>query len=104
MSDVTGSALLVIGCIPVALSNSEGAGSVRALVRLPGPHLYKQVLGNERTKRLRWFPSLTPHLTVAVVPVTHATFAHIRRSLTPIAARKRTDVPFDRIPGTSGIS
>ncbi|MEM6373697.1 MAG: hypothetical protein AAF727_13080, partial [Pseudomonadota bacterium] len=34
------SALLVTGCIPVALSNSEGAGSVRILVRLPGTHLY----------------------------------------------------------------
>ncbi len=40
------SALLVQGCIPVALSNSEGAGSVRIVVRLPGAHLYKQVLGN----------------------------------------------------------
>ena len=51
---VAGSALLVIGCIPVALSNSEGAGSVWAVVRLPGAHLYIQVLGNERTKRLAW--------------------------------------------------
>ena len=42
-------------CIPVALSKSEGAGSVRTLVRLPGAHLYIQVLGNQ-----------TP--TVAVVP------------------------------------
>jgi len=54
---VTGAALLVIGCIPVALSNSEGAGSVLALAWLPGAHLYKQVLGNERTKRLRAGPS-----------------------------------------------
>jgi len=37
------------GCIPVALSNSEGAGSVLALARLPGAHLYIQVLGNEKT-------------------------------------------------------
>ena len=56
-SGVTGAALLVNGCIPVALSNSEGAGSVRALVRLPGAHLYIQVLGNEITKRLRAGPS-----------------------------------------------
>jgi len=30
--DVAGAALLVNGCIPVALSNSEGAGSVQAVV------------------------------------------------------------------------
>ena len=42
------------GCIPVALSNSEGVGSVRALVRLPDTHLYIQVLGNEITPRLVW--------------------------------------------------
>ena len=30
----------------MALSKSEGAGSVRALVRLSGAHLYIQVLGN----------------------------------------------------------
>jgi len=29
---VAGAALLVNGCIPVALSNSEGAGSVQAVV------------------------------------------------------------------------
>jgi len=51
--DVASAALLVNGYIPVALSNSEGAGSVRTVVRLPGAHLYIQVLGNERTKRLR---------------------------------------------------
>ena len=56
---MAGSALFVEGCIPVALSNSEGAGSVRALVRLPGTHLYIQVLGNERTSRLWWFPPLS---------------------------------------------
>lgn len=54
---VTGAALLVNGCIPVALNNSEGAGSVLALAWLPGAHLYIQVLGNERTKRLRAGPS-----------------------------------------------
>lgn len=32
--------------IPVALSNSEGAGSGAILVVLPGAHLYIQVLGN----------------------------------------------------------
>jgi len=37
------------GCIPVALSNSEGTGSVLALAWLPGAHLYIQVLGNEKT-------------------------------------------------------
>lgn len=47
LEEVTGSALLVNGCIPVALSKSEGAGSVRILVRLPGAHLYIQVLGNQ---------------------------------------------------------
>jgi len=30
---------LVLGCIPVALSKSEGAGSVWTLVHLPGAHL-----------------------------------------------------------------
>ncbi len=49
-----GSVLLVNGYIPVALSNSEGAGSVWVLAHLPGAHLYIQVLGNERTKRLQW--------------------------------------------------
>ena len=43
---VTGSASLVNGYVPVALSKSEGAGSVLALAWLPGAHLYKQVLGN----------------------------------------------------------
>jgi hypothetical protein len=43
-----GSVLRVRGHIPVALSNSEGAGSVRVLARLPGAHLYLQVLGNAR--------------------------------------------------------
>ncbi len=45
---LAGSAVLDTGKIPVALSNSEGAGSVRAVVRLPGAHLYIQVLGNSR--------------------------------------------------------
>ena len=45
---VTGSAFLVTGYVPVALSKSEGAGSVLALVRLPGAHLYIQVLGNKK--------------------------------------------------------
>jgi len=43
---LAGSALLVCGQIPVALSKSEGAGSVRILVLLSGTHLYIQVLGN----------------------------------------------------------
>ena len=43
---LAGSALLVCGQIPVALSKSEGAGSVRILVLLSGAHLYIQVLGN----------------------------------------------------------
>jgi len=30
---------LVLGCIPVALSKSEGASSVWTLVHLPGAHL-----------------------------------------------------------------
>ena len=50
---VAGSVLLVKSYIPVALSNSEGAGSVWVLAQLPGAHLYIQVLGNERTKRLQ---------------------------------------------------
>ena len=49
-----GSVLLVYGCIPVALSNSEGAGSVWVLAQLSGTHLYIQVLGNEKTQRLIW--------------------------------------------------
>ena len=40
MQGVAGSALCVRRSIPVALSKSEGAGSVRALVRLSGAHLY----------------------------------------------------------------
>ncbi len=50
---LAGSVLLVYGYIPVALSKSEGAGSVWILVQLTGAHLYIQVLGNERTKRLK---------------------------------------------------
>ena len=50
---MAGSVLLVHGYIPVALSNSEGAGSVWVLAQLPGAHLYIQVLGNEGTKRLQ---------------------------------------------------
>ena len=51
---MAGSILLVNGYIPVALSNSEGVGSVWVVAQLPGAHLYIQVLGNERTKRLQW--------------------------------------------------
>ena len=51
---MAGSVLLVNSYIPVALSNSEGVGSVWVLAQLPGAHLYIQVLGNERTKRLQW--------------------------------------------------
>ena len=42
-----GSVLLVFGYIPLALSTSEGAGSVWTLVHLPGAHLFTQVLGNK---------------------------------------------------------
>lgn len=42
-----GTAPLDTGYVPVALSKSEGAGSVRTLVHLPGAHLYIQVLGNK---------------------------------------------------------
>ena len=41
------------GYIPVALSKSEGTGSVWVLAQLSGAHLFIQVLGNERTKRLQ---------------------------------------------------
>ena len=51
---VAGAASLVTGYVPVALSKSEGAGSVQALVWLPGAHLYTQVLGNKKPKRLLW--------------------------------------------------
>jgi len=44
---------VVNGYIPVALSNSEGTGSVWVLAQLSGAHLFIQVLGNERTKRLQ---------------------------------------------------
>ena len=43
-----GSVLLVSGYIPLALSTSEGAGSVWILVHLPGAHLFTQVLGNKK--------------------------------------------------------
>ena len=46
------------GPIPVALNNSEGAGSVRIVVRLPGAHLYMQVLGNLRTPTVCAVPPL----------------------------------------------
>jgi len=49
---VAGSVLLDNGCIPVALSKSEGIGSVWALVQLSDAHLYIQVLGNHTTERL----------------------------------------------------
>ncbi|GAA6149012.1 hypothetical protein NBRC116586_20740 [Pseudooceanicola nitratireducens] len=39
LGDQAGAALLVNGYIPVALSKSEGAGSVRTVVWLPGAHL-----------------------------------------------------------------
>ena len=48
MSGVAGSALFERRYIPVALSKSEGAGSVWILVHLPGTHLYIQVLGNKK--------------------------------------------------------
>ena len=57
---VAGAASLVTGYIPVALSKSEGAGSVVILVSLPGAHLYIQVLGNAYPR------------TVAAVPATRA--------------------------------
>ena len=53
MNRVTGTASLVNDYVPVALSKSEGAGSVLVLAWLPGAHLYIQVLGNEITPRLR---------------------------------------------------
>ena len=57
---VAGSALRVKGCIPVALSNSEGAGSGRILVRLPGAHLYTQVLGNQNPTVAWWSRHMLP--------------------------------------------
>ena len=44
--------------IPVALSKSQGAGSVLALANLSGAHLYIQVLGNKtgRQRRSRHTP------------------------------------------------
>ena len=51
---IGGSVLLVSGYIPLALSTSEGAGSVWILVHLPSAHLFTQVLGEK-------------HLTVATV-------------------------------------
>lgn len=54
LKGVAGSALSVTGSIPVALSNSTGAGSVRTLVRLPGAHLYIQVPGNQNRTFVWW--------------------------------------------------
>lgn len=48
MHCVAGTAFLVIGYVPVALSKSEGASSVQAVACLPGAHLYIQVLGNKK--------------------------------------------------------
>lgn len=49
----------VCGSIPVALSETEGAGSVMAVVMLPGAHLYEQALGNSKPPRLRAGPPLS---------------------------------------------
>ncbi len=59
----TDAAFLVKGYVPVALSNSEGAGSVLVLAWLPGAHLYKQVLGN--TEPHGHSGSVTKRLTCA---------------------------------------
>ena len=58
---MAGTALLVLGPIPVALINSEGAGSVWIVVQLPGAHLFNQVLGNLRahTAALWWSRHIT---------------------------------------------
>ena len=56
------------GQIPVALLNSEGAGSVRTLVCLPGAHLYLQVFGKLSTSSVAVVPSL---LTIAFVSHKH---------------------------------
>ena len=53
MNCVAGTAFLVTGYVPVALSKSEGAGSVLALAWLPGAHLYIQVLGNKKPNGYR---------------------------------------------------
>ena len=63
---VAGSALLVICSIPVASSNSEGAGSVRTVVRLPGAHLYIQVLGNQSTTVDWWSRHIFPGFNGAI--------------------------------------
>ena len=54
LRDVAGSAPLVRGHIPVALINSEGAGSVWILVHLPGAHLLIQALGDFIPPRSFW--------------------------------------------------
>ena len=48
------------GQIPVALTTSEGAGSVWTVVQLPGTHLYTQVLGNQAALTVMAVPLLTP--------------------------------------------
>ncbi|GLO71200.1 hypothetical protein MACH17_27170 [Phaeobacter inhibens] len=45
----------------MALSNSEGAGSVRTLVLLSGAHLYIQVLGNQN-RTVDWWSRRIPPL------------------------------------------
>lgn len=75
------------GCIPVALNNSEGAGSVRIVVRLPGAHLYMQVLGNEITKRLRAGPSHFPGFQKAPKQGRRTAARTVRRRISALAIR-----------------
>ena len=71
-----GSVLLVSGYIPLALSTSEGAGSVWILVHLPGAHLFTQVLGNKNP-------------TVATVPPLYSL-----PGVAPILSAKHAKEPF----------
>ena len=64
VADQAGTALLVRGAIPVALINSEGAGSVGVLASLPGAHLCMQVLGNSIPRRSSVVPPLFPLMPV----------------------------------------
>ena len=106
LSDVkAGAALLVNGYIPVALSNSEGAGSVRTVVWLPGAHLYEQVLGNASPKRLRAGPppfSLIMGLTLVqgLLSPGVALMPECLNGLMPDCQCWRAERPPRRPPGT----
>jgi len=79
------------GSIPVALSNSEGAGSARIVVHVPGAHLYIQVLGNLRTLTVVVVPPIIPRQTPrrSMPPTPCAGIAPVGPSVGPILRERK---------------